>query len=124
MANSELTTILIERLKLFVPLGIYAHEKTLKIPIEIFIRITYDASRAALTDRIEEALDYEIICRRVEEICQQPHNLAEHLVEKIVLIILRDFNLINEIEIELRKLNPSVPGNPDAFTVKRYERRK
>jgi len=100
-----------------MPLGVYPQEQQAGTDLLITLRLAYDASLAAATDRLEHAPDYARLCLLVEKLCQQPCHLAEHLAEKIVIHILREFKMLQVAEVEVCKLQPSVPGQPKAFVV-------
>lgn len=119
MDTTGLTWLHIEDLHFHVPLGVYAWEQQAGTDVRITLRLAYDASLAAATDQLEHAPDYAHLCRLVEELCKQPCHLAEHLAEKIVIHALREFKMLEVAEVEVRKMQPSVSGQPKAFVVVR-----
>lgn len=117
MDTTGLTWLHIEDLRFHMPLGVYDWEQEAGTDVRITLRLAYDASRAAATDQLDFAPDYARLCQLVEELCQQPCRLAEHLAEKIVISVLREFKMLEVAEVEVQKLQPAVPGHPRAFVV-------
>jgi len=73
--------IKIKNIKCETILGIYAFEKTQKVPVMINVSIDYNEGNAPLTDNIEDTINYHPL---VDAICTHVNNTSFGLVEKVV----------------------------------------
>lgn len=84
----------IRKLKLTCSIGVYDWEK--EVPQDVFadIELPIDISRSAVSDDLEDTLDYTRLVELVKEVASAQHyNLVETLVEKIAQAILQEFDL-------------------------------
>lgn len=73
-------------------IGIYPWERKVAQTIQIDLEIALPTSRACESDHIEDALDYALIVKRINEILAEKHfSLLEALAEHIAQTILREF---------------------------------
>lgn len=66
--------------KLNVLIGVHPYERTQKQLVVADLDIEYDGSKASETDKIEDALDYEDLCVRIEKVIS---NTDFFLLEKM-----------------------------------------
>jgi 7,8-dihydroneopterin aldolase/epimerase/oxygenase len=72
--------------------GIYPWERKIAQTIQLDLDIALPSSRACQSDRIQDALDYALIAKRINEILANKHfSLLEALAEYIAQTILREF---------------------------------
>ena len=101
--NSKKDYIFLEGLEARCVIGIFDWERRIKQKILIGLEIPIDARRAARRDRIEDAVNYKTIAKRlVQEIEKSRFNLVESLAEFIAQISLEKFNL-HEITVRISK---------------------
>lgn len=84
----------IRRLKLTCSIGVYDWEK--EVPQDVFadIDLPLDISRSAVSDELEDTLDYTRLVEVVKGVASAQHyNLVETLVEKIAQALLQEFDL-------------------------------
>lgn len=92
--------------KLHTIIGTHPHERTQKQLIVADLDIDYDGEKASQTDRLEDTLDYEDLCIRIEKLVSNSNFfLLEKLAANISKEVLRD-KRVNNIRITLFK--PSV----------------
>jgi len=73
-------------------IGIYPWERKVRQTIQLDLEIALPTSRACQSDSIEDALDYSMIIRRINEILTDKHfSLLEALAEYIAQTILQEF---------------------------------
>lgn len=73
-------------------IGIYPWERKIAQTIQLDLEIALPSNRACQTDKIQDALDYAMIVRRINEILAQKHfSLLEALAEHIAQAILTEF---------------------------------
>jgi len=73
-------------------IGIYDWERRIKQKIVLDIEMAFDIQKAAATDDIAYALDYETISDRIVSFVEaSEYLLVETLIEEIANILLREF---------------------------------
>jgi FolB domain-containing protein len=93
----------IANLATLASIGVYEWERKKKQKIIINLRIEYDAAFAAESDRIEDALDYDGLEKRVLEKVQERHyNLLESMVNSIGVVVL-EYALVREAVVHIAK---------------------
>jgi len=95
--------ILIEALELSSFLGVPDEERTTAQRLTVSLVLEPIRDFRALDDRIENAVDYFILCEFVKSLSQaRPQRLIETLAEEIATGLLARFPL-HAVEVELRK---------------------
>ena len=86
-------TIFVHDFKAKTLIGIYPWEKKIAQTIELNLEIALPTNRACFTDKLEDALDYSLIIKRINDIlATKQFSLLEALAEHIAQIILTEFN--------------------------------
>ena len=97
--------VFIRGLTIDTTIGIHDWEKRIRRPVVLDLEMASDITRGAATDRIEDALDYEAVTRRLEQfVSKSRFELVETLAERCATI-LRD-----ELGIPWVRLTLSKPG--------------
>jgi FolB domain-containing protein len=75
-------------------IGIHDWERRVRQEIEITIRLYADTRRAARSDRIEEAVNYRSVAKRVLEVAESSsYHLIEALAHEIARVCVVEFGL-------------------------------
>lgn len=75
-------------------IGIYERERSVKQTISIDLELGADIAKAAVSDSIDDAMNYKELSKRVEAyIMQSEFQLIETLAERIAQLILNEFNV-------------------------------
>ena len=75
-------------------IGIFEWERRIKQTIVLDLEMATDIRRAAATDRIEDALDYKAVSKRlIEFVGQSEFQLVETLAERVAEIVLKEFRV-------------------------------
>ena len=97
---------LINNYKSSISLGIYPIEKKIKNNVLISIKFNFDAAQAAISDDINDTIDYDLICQSIDKIANNKHyNLIEHFISILKADILSLDSRILDLEISVKKLN-------------------
>ncbi len=98
-----MATIRITDLTLKTIIGTYDWERVTKQKIIINITIEYNASKAAATDTIRDALDYKLITKRVIALVEtSKYQLLETLTNEILITIM-DFKAVKKACVRVDK---------------------
>lgn len=107
----------IEGMEFFAYHGCYETERVVGNKFEVCARMEANCDLAAVTDNVENALNYasayEIIAR---EMMIKSH-LLEHVGKRIMDALLEEFPQIEHITIKVSKLNPPLGGKIAATSV-------
>jgi 7,8-dihydroneopterin aldolase/epimerase/oxygenase len=95
--------IFIHALKTEAIIGIFDWERQVKQTVILDIQISADIRRAALSDSIEDTLNYKRVAKRVLAFVEESQfHLVETLAERIAMLILEEFG-ISWVGISLSK---------------------
>ncbi len=81
-------------LRIDTTIGIYDWERQIKQTISLDIEMATDIAKAAVSDSIEDALDYKAVAKRlIDFVGKSEFFLVETLAERIAQIILKEFHV-------------------------------
>ena len=87
-------TIFIKGLSVRALIGCYEHEKTQPQTVVFDIDMAWQTSRASSEDKLEYALDYDAVARRVEAYTAETQvELVETLAEQLAGLIMSEFHV-------------------------------
>ena len=96
-------TIFLNDLRIETTIGIFEWERRIRQTVTLDIELATDAARAATTDRIEDALDYKAITRRVTEfVSGSEFRLVETLADRVAAVVREEF-AVPWVRIRLNK---------------------
>jgi len=86
--------VFIRGLRIDTVIGIYDWEKAIKQPVILDIEMASDIARGAATDRIEDALNYKAVSKRLKQFVGEARfELVESLAEHCAAIIREEFGV-------------------------------
>jgi dihydroneopterin aldolase len=86
--------IFIHALKTEAIIGIFDWERQVKQTVIVDIEISADIAKAALSDSIDDTLNYKRVAKRVLAFVEESSfHLVETLAERIAMLILEDFGI-------------------------------
>lgn len=86
--------IFLRDLQIETVIGIFDWEQEIKQTVVLDLEMAIDNRQAALTDKIEDTLDYKAVAKRIIEFVESSeYQLVETLAEKVADIVLNEFNL-------------------------------
>jgi dihydroneopterin aldolase len=84
--------VFIRGLRIETVIGIYDWEREIRQPVVLDLEMGADIARAALSDAIEDTLDYKSVSKRlVEYVEASEFQLVETLAERCAEIVLQEF---------------------------------
>ena len=97
--------------------GVTEEERSVGQRISADIEVTVDISKAVISDRLQDSVDYVDICNKVISIgSKEKCNLLETLAERIAKEIVDRYN-VSEVLIRLRKCSVRVDAIKGYFEV-------
>jgi len=96
----------VKNIKAEAVIGVYEWEKKKLQPIIINLKMEYDASVAVKSDKINDAVDYcELTKKIVEKVSKTNFELLEKLVDFVLAISMED-KRVTWAEVEIDKIKP------------------
>jgi dihydroneopterin aldolase len=97
--------------------GHFTEENIIGGRFRVDVVIETDISKAAVSDDLEDALDYGRVYEVVKKEIHQVSHLVEHVAGRIADSIHAEFKGIGLVTVTVFKLNPPVGGKMDHFSV-------
>ncbi|MEA1050110.1 dihydroneopterin aldolase [Lamprobacter modestohalophilus] len=86
--------VFIKGLRIETVIGIYDWEKAIRQPVVLDIEMGTDVRRGAISDKIDDALDYKAVSKRLKQFVGEARfELVETLAERCAAIILEEFSV-------------------------------
>ncbi|WP_404397149.1 dihydroneopterin aldolase [Idiomarina loihiensis] len=115
MEQADIDVVSIEGLTVETIIGVYDWEKEKKQRLVLDIQMSWDNQRAAITDNIDDALDYALVSERVSGwVAEKPRQLIETVAEGVASLILNEFGVQN---VEVRVAKPGAVPNAKTVAV-------
>lgn len=87
------------------------------------LEVKTDLRKSALSDNLEDTVDYVLLNRIVEEEMAIRSQLLEHVAHRIIKRIFDEVPAISRITLAVSKLNPPIGGDVEAVTIEMEEYR-
>ncbi|MBS7007660.1 2-amino-4-hydroxy-6-hydroxymethyldihydropteridine diphosphokinase [Anaerostipes sp.] len=96
--------IIIKELEIYSNHGVYKEEKVLGQKFLVSAVLYTDTKRAGASDKIEDSVNYGDVCHRIRDIMEgNTFDLIERAAETIAERLLIKYDLIKEVEVEVKK---------------------
>lgn len=114
--------VFLRELRIETIIGIYDWERQIRQPVILDIEMASDVRRAAATDRIEDALDYRSVAKRIIEFVEGSHfGLVETLAEGCATLIREEFG-VPWVRLSLNKIGAVRHARDVGVIIERGER--
>lgn len=90
--------------------GCLEEEKTKGNTFIVDFKAAYDLSVAAMSDNLDDAVNYSVIYSIVDEQMKQPSELLENVAMRIADAVIGAFPQLEDVEVSVSKKNPPVGG--------------
>lgn len=113
--------VFLRGLRIETVIGIYDWEKGIKQPIILDLEMSTDVARAAASDRIEDAVDYKAVSKRLKQFVGEGRfELVETLAERCAEIIRSEFG-VRWLRLTANKIGAVTDANDVGVTIERGE---
>jgi dihydroneopterin aldolase len=86
--------VFLRELRIETVIGIYDWEREIRQPVVLDLEMATDVRKGAASDRIEDALDYKSVAKRlIQFVGESRFQLVETLAERCAEIVLNEFNV-------------------------------
>jgi len=107
----------IEGMKFYAYHGHFKSEQIVGNYFEVNIRIETDCNKAAVSDNLEDALNYQAVYETIGEIMQVKSALLENVANRILDALYEEFDSIKKARLKISKLNPPMGGEIEKVSV-------
>jgi len=115
-------TVFLRGLRIETVIGIYDWEREMKQTVILDLEMSADIARAAVNDRIEDALDYKAVSKRLKQFVSESRlGLVETLAERCAQIIRDEFG-VRWVRLSLNKIGAVSDATDVGVTIERGER--
>ena len=98
--------------------GATAGERRSARRFQVDVDLTFEMGRSMESDRLADTINYKDVCEMIVDIgTQKPYRLLERVAAAMLEAIRHKWPAAT-VELELRKLHPPCPGNPDFTAVR------
>jgi dihydroneopterin aldolase len=114
--------VFLRGLRIETVIGIYDWEKKIKQPVVLDLEMGADVARAAASDRIQDALDYKAVSKRLKQfVSESRFELVETLAERCAGIIRQEFG-VPWVRLRLNKIGAVSDAADVGVVIERGER--
>ncbi|QDO93191.1 dihydroneopterin aldolase [Formosa sediminum] len=116
--------IKVENIRIYANHGCLTEETKIGSDYRVDLVIKADLQASAISDNLEDTVDYVFLNRIVREEMKTPSYLLETVAKRILVRILKENKHIKKATINVSKLNPPIGGDVEMVTIKMTEKRK
>ncbi len=109
--------IQLENMEFYAFHGHYREEQIVGNKFIIDLIIETDLGPASESDRLEDAVDYQVAYRTVKEEMEKKSNMLEHIAGRILDSLYNNLKGINKVTVKIRKMNPPMGGHIGSVAV-------
>ena len=114
--------VFLRELRIETVIGIYDWEKAIKQAVVLDLEMSTDVAKAAATDRIEDALDYKAVSKRLKQFISEGRSeLVETLAERCAQIIREEFG-VRWVRLSVNKIGAVSGARDVGVLIERGER--
>lgn len=112
-------------MEFFARHGCFDEEQMIGNKFLVNLKVEGDFRKAASSDNISDALDYQCLYKAVKTEMDKPSKLLENVCKRIIDSLASKFPVVEKAEVTIDKLNPPLGGKLYASSVTAtYERKK
>ncbi len=109
--------ILVEGIKIYAYHGCLEAEAKIGADYIVDVIIETDFTEAAKTDDLSKTIDYVIVYNIVKAEMAIRSKLIEHVGERIMSALKKEFTTLQKTEVKITKLNPPMNGDVERVSI-------
>ncbi len=114
--------VFLRGLRIETTIGIYDWEKQIRQPVILDLEMGADVAKGAASDRIEDALDYKRVAKRLKEfVAASRFELVETLAERCATLLREEFGII-WLRLSVNKIGAVSDATDVGVIIERGER--
>lgn len=112
-----MSTITLQNMKFHAYHGCFDFEKRDGNTFLVSVELELDTYLPGMTDNLEDTLNYQEVYDAVKGEMEIPSNLIEHVAQRILDALIREFPKLKSVKVKLTKLNPPLGGDVEGVSV-------
>ncbi|WP_372751603.1 dihydroneopterin aldolase [Labilibaculum sp.] len=100
----------LEGMEFYAYHGCFKEEQIVGNKFTVYVRMEYVAEKAAKSDSIGDALNYQRAYEMIKEQLQIKSHLLEHVCERILDVLYQNFPELVHAKVKVSKMNPPMGG--------------
>ena len=109
--------IILENMEFHARHGVLHHEKSFGNTFIVNLEMDVDITKAGLTDRLEDTLNYQEVYDFIKQMMDIPSELLEHIAHNMAAKLMIQFETIQKLTLKITKLNPPLGGKVGSVSV-------
>lgn len=115
--NHRMGVIEVEGMKFYAYHGHFEAEKVVGNNFEVYVRIETECSKAAGSDNLDDALNYQAVYETIKDEMKIPSALLENVAQRILDALHDKFPAIEHARLKISKMNPPMGGEIEKVSV-------
>ncbi len=112
-----MASIRIENMEFYAYHGHFKEEQIVGNKFLVNLEIESDMAKPALSDDLQDAVNYQQAYLLVKEEMQEKSHLLENIAKRIIDRIYTELKGIDKIKVKVSKMNPPVGGKMDCVSI-------
>lgn len=117
-------TITLNTMQFYAHHGCFEEEQKIGTQFTVQLAFSGNFEAACLSDRLEDAVNYQEVYDKVKAEMERPSHLLENVARRIVCSLLDSFPAITKVRVEISKINPPLGGQIESVSVATSMHRK
>lgn len=109
--------IVLQNIKLFANHGCLIEEAKIGSEYRVDLSVKASLKKSAHSDQLTDTVDYVTLNTIVKEEMNQRSELLEHVAQRILDRIMREFSNVQKSRVSVAKINPPIGGNVENVSV-------
>lgn len=109
--------IQLEGMEFYAYHGCFKEEQIVGNKFLVDVSITTDCEKAAESDNVKDALNYQVVYEIIKAEMQKKSHLLENVANRILDALFQKFDTIQNITLKISKVNPPVGGQVNRVSV-------
>jgi len=116
--------IKVKNIRVYAYHGCLVEEGKIGSDYRVDITVKANLSKSAISDNLEDTVDYVHLNKIVKEEMAIRSKLLEEVAKRILERILNEISIVKSTKVEVSKLNPPIGGNVAMVTIEMSKTRK
>ncbi len=112
-----MSTITLQNMKFHAYHGCFDFEKRDGNTFLVSVEMELDTYLAGMTDELNDTLNYQEVYDVIKQEMEIPSNLIEHVGQRILDAIVKQFPIVKSLKVKLSKLNPPLGGDVECVSI-------
>ena len=112
-----MSVIQIEKMEFYAYHGHFREEQIVGNRFLVDLWIETDMNKPAETDRLNDAVNYQVAYKLIRKEMEKKSNLLEHIAKRILDTLFENLEGIEKARVKISKMNPPVGGKIDSVSI-------